>query len=413
MKSLLITLFILSFSISTFAQSDIDSPYSIFGIGIENSTLFGNSNAMGNTGIAYSSSYTLNNINPASLTAIRPGLFLYEIGISNTYSSKKDNESTQNNNDFNFTNIGLGFSINNKWKMSIGLIPKTKVSYEIDLIQPIEGSIYQYSTNIIGSGGINEFFWGQGYQLTKSLSVGLQLMTYFGSINQEKRIIYDNNEVYIEEKNNYNGVGLKGGFQYNLNALLGHSTTLGATFSIPSTLQGEQDSQVTKTLSSSSTIIEEGINQTIDSYKLPLKIGFGISSKVKNLTINLDYKKSFWSDSYQSNLTYIYSDQNIVGLGFEYKPSINTYNFWNNVFYRLGANYDSGYLTVSNSKIDSFNLSAGLGIPISKNSPSMLNLTYSFGKEGTLDNNLIINNYHKLSLNLSLNGRWFQKKKIF
>ena len=96
-------------------------------------------------------------------------------------------------------------------------------------------------------------------------------------------------------------------------------------------------------------------------------------------------------------------------------PSSSTDNFkyWNTVAYRFGANYDSGYLTVSDTKIDSYGVSAGLGLPFSKNSSSMLNLTYSYGKEGTLDNNLIIDNIHKLSLNLSLNGRWFQKKKIY
>ena len=414
MKSQIIVFFLLAITISTFGQSDFDSPYSIFGLGKENSTLFGNSNALGNTGIAYSSSNLLNNLNPASLTALKPGLFLYEIGVSNTFSLKEDNESTQNNNNFNFTNIGFGFAVNNKWKMSIGLIPKTKVSYEIDLVQPIEGSTNLYYTNIIGSGGVNEVFFGNGYQLTKNFSVGLQLMAYFGSIDQEKSIYYGDAFVSIEENNNYNGVGLKAGFQYTLNNLFGSSTTIGATVSLPSTLSGSQDSEAIKTYSGGSSYsITEETDESINDYEMPLKIGVGISSKIKNLTVNIDYKKSFWSDSYTSNSTYTYSDQNTFGIGFEYKPSINTYKYWNKVFYRLGASYDSGYLTVSNSKIDSYGLSAGLGLPFSKSSLSMLNLTYSYGKEGTLDNNLIIDNYHKLSLNLSLNGRWFQKKKIF
>ena len=413
MKPQLVILFIITSTFSIFGQSDFDSPYSIFGIGKENATLFGNSNALGNTGIAYSSSNNLNNLNPASLTALKPGNFIYEIGVSNTFSSKQDNESTQNNNNFNFTNIGIGFSVNNKWKMNLGLIPRTKVSYEIDLVQPIEGANSNYYTNIIGSGGINEFFWGNGYQLTKNFSVGLQLMAYFGSIDEEKSIYYGDNEISIIENNNYNGVGLKAGFQYTLNNLLGSSTTIGGTISTPSTLNGSQDYASTKTYSGSSYTISEEVDESIDSYELPLKIGFGISSKFKNLTVNMDYKKSYWSDSYQSKSTYIYNDQNTYGIGFEYKPSINTYKYWNKVFYRLGANYDSGYLTISKNKIDSYGLSAGLGLPFSKNSASMLNLTYTYGKEGTLDNNLIIDNFHKLTLNLSLSGRWFQKKKIY
>lgn len=298
--------------------------------------------------------------------------------------------------------------------MNFGLIPRTKVSYGIDLIQPIEGSNNNsYYTNILGSGGINEFFWGNGYQLTKNLSIGLQLMAYFGSIDQEKSIYYGDNEISIEENNNYNGVGLKAGFQYTMKNLLGSSTTIGGTISTPSTLKGSQDYISTKTYSSSAYTIAEEEGESIDSYKLPLKVGIGISSTFKNLTVNIDYKKSYWSDSYQSNTPFKYNDQNTYGIGFEYKPSVNTYKYWNKVLYRLGANYDSGYLTISKNNIDSYGFSAGLGLPFAQNSNSILNLTYSYGKEGTLDNNLIIDNFHKLSLNLSLSGRWFQKKTIF
>ncbi|MDV7186120.1 hypothetical protein R3X25_02405 [Lutibacter sp. TH_r2] len=413
MKLKLVLLFIISTTYSIFGQSDFDSPYSIFGIGKENSTLFGNSNALGNTGIANNSPSTINNLNPASLTALQLGTFIYEIGFSNTFSSKQDSESTQNNNNFNFTNIGIGFSLNKKWKMNFGLIPKTKVSYEIDLIQPIEGSSYNYYTNIIGSGGVNEAFWGNGYQLTKNLSVGLQLTTYFGSIDQEKNIYYGDNSVTIIEENNYNGVGLTAGFQYTLNNLFGSTTTIGGIISTESTLKGSQDYTSTKTYSSSTYTISEDEDESIDSYKLPLKIGVGISSTYKSLTVSMDYKKSFWSDSYQSNTTYKYNDQNTYGIGFEYKPTGNNYKYWNNVLYRLGANYDSGYLTISKNKIDSYGFSAGLGLPFSQNNASTLNLTYTYGSEGTLDNNLIIDNFHKLSLNLSLSGKWFQKQKIF
>ncbi|SDW38527.1 hypothetical protein SAMN05444411_101615 [Lutibacter oricola] len=413
MKPQLVILFIFGISFSVLAQSDFDSPYSIFGIGKENSTLFGNSNAMGNTGIAYSSSRLLNNLNPASLTALTPGLFLYEVGVSNTFSTKEDYQTTQSNNDFNFTNIGIGFAVSKKWKMSFSLIPTTKVSYEIDLEQPIEGSQADYYTNIIGSGGISEISWGHGYQLTKNFSVGLQLMAYFGSIDQEQIITYGSSEVLLEESNHYNGVGLKTGFQYTLNNLLGSKTTFGATVSLPSTLKGSQDVEGTKSFSTSSVSVLSETDESIDDYELPLKIGVGISSQIKNVTVNVDYRKSFWSDSYQSNSSYTYSDQNTFGVGLEYKPSTDNFKYWNTVAYRFGANYDSGYLTVSDTKIDSYGVSAGLGLPFSKNSSSMLNLTYSYGKEGTLDNNLIVDNIHKLSLNLSLNGRWFQKKKIF
>jgi hypothetical protein len=38
-----------------------------------------------------------------------------------------------------------------------------------------------------------------------------------------------------------------------------------------------------------------------------------------------------------------------------------------------------------------------------------MNINYSYGKEGTINNELVQDNFHKLSLNLSLFGNWFKK----
>jgi hypothetical protein len=407
-------IFLIFVAVSTYSQSDFNSPYSIFGIGKEHNSSFGNSNALGYTGIAYKSSQVLNLQNPAALAGLQRGTFIYEIGVSNSFSSKRDDNFSQNNNDFNFTSFGIGFSASNNWKMSFGLIPETKVSYEVDYVQPVEGSISNSLSNITGSGGVNEVYWANAYQLYDKFSVGLQLIAYFGSISQTELLSFTTSTVEIEENNNYNGVGLKAGFQFELPQIFNVNTSIGATVSLPSTLNGTQDFVSNKTYSSGGTYemtSEEDVDT--DSFEIPLKIGVGVSSRIKDFTINLDYKKSYWEDSYQSNDGFKYYNQNFYGLGVEYKTSSNDYKYWNKVAYRIGANYDSGYLKISNNTIDSYSFSAGVGLPISKGNFSMLNLTYSYSKEGTLNNNLIIDNIHKLSLNLSLNGRWFQRKKIF
>lgn len=410
-QHLIIFLSLINFSV--FAQSDVDSPYSLFGVGKENSSYFGGSSGLANTGIAYSNGLLLNKINPASLTAISPNSFLYEIGLNNTLSVKADNSSSQTNYDFNFTHIALGFSASKRWKMSFGLVPKTKTSYNIDLIEPVEGNQYSFYTNVSGSGGVNEVFWGHGFLLTENLSIGLELLAYFGSIDQEKYINYGTTQVYLNETNKYTGVGLKGGFQYKFNNLLGTNTTIGGIVNIPTTLNGSQDIDGTKTFADIGTasIIEETDND-LDSFEMPLKMGFGISSQFRKITVNLDYQKNYWSDSYVSNNTFSYQDQSVYGLGIEYKRETYSLKYFKRIIYRMGLNYDSGYLSFSDTKIDSYGFSAGVGLPVS-NSGSSINLSYSYGKEGTLNNNLVMDNYHMFSLNISLHGNWFKKQKIF
>ena len=301
------------------AQSDFSSPYSLYGLGKENINSFAGLSAMGNTGIAYKSLNTINKINPASLTSIFNNSFLYEIGINSTYSSKRITNTNQRNYDLNFTHLAMAFSVKDYWNMSFGLVPYTKVNYEIDLIKPIEGTISTYNTNIIGSGGINEVFWAQGLKVTNNFSVGLELTALFGSLNQEQLISFSSSTIYLKESSNYFGLGLKAGFQYTAKKLFGRETTFGGTLSLPSSLKGTQNFEGYKSTDSNQTLLEAEEDVTIDNFDLPLKIGVGISSKIsKSLLINLDYTKNYWTKTYTTNEIYQYSDQSIYGVGVEY-----------------------------------------------------------------------------------------------
>jgi hypothetical protein len=394
------------------AQSDFSSPYSIYGIGRENLNYYGGFTAMGNTGIGYRSSpITINKSNPASLTTISKNSFLYEVGFNNTLSYQKDKYASQQNYDFNFTHLALAFSVNKFWSMSGGIMPYSKVSYEIDIVQPVEGSPSNYITKVKGSGGLNEIFWGQGFKLKNNLSIGIELVGLFGSISQEQWIYVGTSSTYLNDKNVYFSLGANAGIQYSLNNFLGTKTTLGTTINFPTVLRAAEASVGT----TSSAIISSEFNQNADDFNLPLKLGVGVSSQInKNILVNIDYRKNYWAKTNQLDNTSAYKDQSIYGIGFEFKPSSNLNSYWSNVKYRAGANYDSGYLNISNEDINRYSFSLGIGLPVSNNSfSSTLNINYSYGKEGTTAKGLIQENFHKLSLNFSLLGNWFQKPKIF
>lgn len=394
------------------AQSDFSSPYSIYGIGKENLNFFGGFTALGNTGIGYRSSpLTINKSNPASLTSIPENSFLYEVGFNNTISTKEDKYESQQNNDFNFTHLAMAFPVNHRWSMSMGVRPYTKVSYEIDVVQPVEGSASTYTTKIIGSGGINEIFWGHGFKLKSNFSVGIEVVGLFGSISQEQWVLLGSSTTYLNDKNVYFSLGANAGMQYSITNLLGTETTLGAIVSMPTTLRGAEAFVGAK----SNAIISSEFNQDADDFDLPLKFGVGVSSQInKNLLINFDYRKNYWKDANKSYNASAYKDQSIYGIGFEFKTSSEFNSYWNKVVYRAGANYDSGYLNLSHRDIDSYSFSLGLGLPTSnKRISSTININYSYGREGTTDRGLIQDNFHKLSINFSFLGNWFQKPKIF
>jgi hypothetical protein len=305
----------------------------------------------------------------------------------------------------------MAFPVNNFWSMSLGVVPYSKVNYQIDIVQPIEGGVGDYLTNVIGSGGINKIFWGSGFKLKNNFSVGVEIDGLFGSISQEQWILLGANTVYLNNKSVYFSLGLNAGVQYSLNNLMGTKTTFGATVNLPTTLRAADASVGTK----ANAVISKQFTQNANDFDLPLKVGVGISSQInKNLLLNADFRKNYWANTNSTNDGSSFRDQSIYGIGIEYKPSSELTSYWNKVKYRAGANYDTGYLTISKQKIDTYSFSLGLGFPTSNNrfSPT-INLNYSYGKEGTTNKGLIQENFHKLSINLSLWGNWFQKPKIF
>jgi len=399
----------MAYSLYGTAQNSTSSPYSIFALGAQNDASFGGFNALGNTGVANTNGTQINNINPASLANIFGNTMLYEIGTNAVYNTIETNSLSQNTLDFNFSHIALAFPIKKNWGMGLGLLPYSKVGYTIDIEQQAEGDTFSYNTSITGSGGLNKMYWNTGFSLAKNLSLGLETSFLFGTI-QEETVVFTSPGVTINEANYYNGITLKTGIQYTLPFLKNSNTTLGASFEFPTSLNGSQTRTTYKTIDQVPYSETEEEELELDNFELPSTLTLGFNSKIsQNIRASFDYKKLWWnSTNNDSN----YTNQTIYGLGLEYIPHKKEYGISNQLKYRFGLNYNAGYLNISDQKIDSYQASVGLGIPFSNGSLSNLNISYSYGKEGTLSHDLIQENYHKLSVNLSLVGNWFKKRLI-
>jgi hypothetical protein len=395
------------------SQNNANTPYSLFGLGVENKTATGGLTGLGNTGIAQSNPYEINIFNPASLGNILQKSFLYEFGLNGTYSTLKTNNISETSSNGNFSHVAIAFPIKKDWGMGIGLLPYTKTGYNIDVENAIEGATDTYITRITGVGGLNKFYLSTGFKVLKNLSLGVDLSFLFGSIEEENKL-YTGSFVSIVDQNHYGGVKLKTGFQYKLPRFKAVETTIGGTLELPTSLSGTQIRNSYKTSSNGTSItMEEDVENELENFELPFSFGFGITSVInKTFTTSLDYRKLLWSDTNQKQNNESYANQSIYAFGLEYKSSKNKFNYWSNVKYRLGLNYNSGFLKISNQQIDSYFVSVGVGLPMKKYSNDNFNISYSYGKEGTLEKNLIQENFHKITLNLNFVGKWFNKRKI-
>ena len=387
------------------------SPYSLYGLGLSNETTTGKINGLGGLGIAMSSSTFINNSNPASFGSMLPNSFFFDFGLKGQTNTLKEGGSTNTNLVGNFSNIALAFPVTKKSGFGVTLIPLTNVGYSISGIESnIEGSITDiFITEIDGEGGINDLKLNYGYALTSKLRLGVTASALFGQITETETDYLPDNTFVIEDINSYSGYRFGAGFQYDIFK----NTSIGGTVNFPTYLNGSKSSTITLYTTDSTADLTENTDSDIDDFKLPLELAFGFQTTFKNyFTFNADYKKSFWSDTNQTDELGEYVDQNTFGVGLQYAAEKKVSKFFNNLEYRVGYSYNNGNLEVNHQRVQNSALNLGIGIPLNNGTSSMINLGYSYGNKGLVTNGLIKENYHLLSLNLSLEGIWFQKRKI-
>lgn len=408
-KIIFVSCFILM-ALTSFSQSISSSPYSLYGLGSVYDADFGAISSIGSSGIALPSDSFINNLNPASLGFMPLNHFMLDVGgkaIGTTYQSSS---KTENRNNFQFSHVAFAFPVTKNSGFSVALKPYSSSTYKIsNLLLPIADSQESYSLTAAGSGGLNNFDFSYGYRFGKKLTVGASAALLFGNIVDDRTFTILNSITTVHKKTDYNGLRATLGTQYKIDSTL----TIGTTFKLPAQIKGSKVQSVETITDGVSNVIESEAASNVDDYYMPLEIGIGISKRFKNvLNMTLDYEKSLWNDTKQSELYGDFVNQDRFALGFTYfNANRNIRKYWDRIKYSAGANFDTGYLEVDGKRVSNASISIGINLPI-ENTYSALNISYSYGQKGRISDNLIKENYHKISINLSLDGIWFVKRKF-
>ena len=393
----------------SFSQSISSSPYSLYGLGSLYESDFGSIPAIGSSGIALPSNRFINNLNPASLGFMYQNHFLFDIGGKAIFSSYENNSKKENRNNLQFSHITFAFPVSPKSAFSLALKPYSSSTFKIsNLSLPIQDSQENYTLNATGTGGLNDFDISYGYRIGKKIALGLSTSIFFGNTTDDRDYTIANSITNIYKKIYYNGVRATLGGQFKVDSTF----TLGMNLKSPTKINATKVQSVTSVFNSGSLAIESEVASDTDDYYMPLEIGVGLSKVFKNnLNMTLDYGKGLWNSTNQSDLYGNFVNQDKFALGFSYSKSKNIRSYYDRIQYSTGLNYDTGYLEVDNKRINSMSFSLGVSLPI-ENTFSALNISYSFGQKGRISDGLIKENYHKLSLNLGLDGIWFVKRKF-
>jgi hypothetical protein len=146
--------------------------------------------------------------------------------------------------------------------------------------------------------------------------------------------------------------------------------------------------------------------------RLPLSIGAGFSLQKSNkLLFCGDFRIQQWSKFSFLGAPDSLVDSWKVSGGMEYLPNDRSIkSYWETVHYRLGFHYDHGYLRLNDKNITEVGASVGFGLPIRK-AGTLLNFTFEGGRQGTTENNLLLEKYFRIMIGFTINDRWFIKSK--
>src|SRR5690606_31577970 len=158
-----------------------------------------------------------------------------------------------------------------------------------------------------------------------------------------------------------------------------------------------------------------GLKQTDLVLPSKFSVGAGVG-KIRKWFVGIEseYQKTsdFSNELYTNiNTSVKYGDATSVSIGGFYIPDYNSYSsYLKRIVYRGGMRFENTGLNINNESISEFGISFGLGLPVG-NMFSNANLGFEIGRRGTTNSNLIQENFINFQLSLSLNDRWFEKRK--
>jgi len=402
-----------------FAQSDISSPYSRFGLGTINQNKVNTvQQAMGGVGNAMFNGNMLNPSNPASFAAIDSLSFLFDAGFYIKTVTYRTNDMSEQGSNASFDYANVGFGITKWWKTGLGIMPFSNKEYE----STIKGTDpVSYAQLFDGDGGINQAYWSNGFKVTNKLFLGVSGSFLFGTLD-DNTTIYFPDSTYMTHGRRTTGVHFKN-FKFDIGGIytfdLKNNSTLsvGVTYTFPMKFNSTRNVYV-RSIKSYSTSTEISIDTLVNKKNELVEVnypqGFGVGftyRKGDRVTVSLDFNWDNWkkyslagtSDSLQNSWN--------IAIGGSYRPkSTAVSGYMKRVTYRAGFHYDQTYVKVFGKSIDQFGFTFGLGLPMPK-SLSSFNLAFEIGKMGTTENKLVKETYFNISIGISLHEIWFVKRK--
>lgn len=421
-RKIIIFLLFLLHACLTFSQVRISSPYSRYGLGDIYSNAGLRNQAMGGVVASDYTGSSINFRNPASLTAVDSLSFLFDGAIQSNFSTLSTSTQSQKSNYASLDYLAFAFPLSKRISASFGLLPYSHVGYKISLFEKSD-IIGNTKFTSEGNGGINSFYGALAVELAPWISLGLNASYLFGSIDKTRWLSFPDSSYYysIRERNSMlvSDFLLSGGL--HLRPKIGkYQINTGLTFNMPTKISITADSiGFTYLETSTSSEIKDTFNNVSGKQgiiELPMGIAFGLGfSEGKKWMLAADVNYQKWSDFTTSGIRDTLGNSLRLGLGGEFTPNNIRYtlnsNYFRRITYRGGVFYGTSFLEFKGKPLTEYGISFGVGLPL-RGSLNQLNLTGAYLVRGSQNDGLLKQEILQISVGVSVNERWFFKRKI-
>lgn len=414
------------------AQGLGNSPYSRLGIGEYYPNTGGvRQLGMGGVGVAAPNAINVNELNPALLYYTARTTF--EAGYDGQYKTVQNATSLTRTGSATLGYLSLAVPLSRRWAAAVGLKPLSAVDYEANARSTIEGAPNDsVRTQRQGSGGVSRAYLAQGVHIARDLNLGFTAAYVFGTVDETTGTIIHladgtaSPNTVDRRHLHYSDFDFRAGLHYRHKLGKDLRLNLGGVYSFQSNLGARrtstQERQDVNGALVGTAILTEDVRGTV---AVPALAQAGISlDNDKNWSASLDVAQQQWSKFSSFGVAAVPLHNTVrVGVGGEYTPDPGSVeHYFQRVNYRLGLNVAQLAYQPGGQMLYDRSVSWGFGFPLPTATPleaTTFSLAFTYGVRGNTSlieaangASNVQENYVRMTLGVTLNNRWFIKRRL-
>ncbi len=413
-------------AIPAFAQSNLGSPYSRFGIGQLRFTQDPHLISLGGLSQALTGTGFVTPLNPASYMNIDSlaMVFQFSLAITTLNMEQKVLDETKyaRATAASLGNLSFSFQATRWWKMSLGLTPVSGVGYQVStLINTDSTNIGSYRRYYDGDGGFNKVYWGHAFGIG-NLSVGANINYTFGQITKYDELVFEDttllypSDAHYQQTTKARGLGFDFGLQYTQALNKNYDLVFGASYGLRNDLNAKQQT----TAYGQQRPNEQGwidtafvTDEVSGTLQLPSSFAVGLTlKKNRQWFVGADFGYYKYSEFRSfGKADPMLTDAWSVSIGGERLPQLRSESFFGRMAYRAGVHFGKDYVNYHDNDLREMGLGVGVGIPI-KRSKSMINVSYDYSQRGNINEGQIGEHYSRITIGLTAIDSWFIRGKF-